>query len=28
MQLPAAMAVQAPQLMRRYVERLDLTAEQ
>ncbi|MSU68592.1 MAG: hypothetical protein EXS40_08465 [Opitutaceae bacterium] len=28
LQLPAAMAVQAPQLMRRYVERLDLTAEQ
>jgi hypothetical protein len=26
--LPAAMAVQAPQLMRRYVERLDLTTEQ
>ena len=28
LQLPAAMAVQAPQLMRRYVEPLDLTAEQ
>lgn len=28
MQLPAGMAVQAPQLMRRYVDRLDLTAEQ
>lgn len=28
MQLPPGMAVQAPQLMRRYVERLDLTAEQ
>lgn len=28
MQLPPGMAVQAPQLMRRYVDRLDLTAEQ
>ena len=28
LQLPPGMAVQAPQLMRRYVERLDLTAEQ
>ena len=28
MQLPAGMAVQAPQLMRRYVDRLNLTAEQ
>lgn len=27
-QLPAGMAVQAPQLMRRYVDRLDLNAEQ
>lgn len=27
-QLPAAMVVQAPQLMRRYVDRLDLTPEQ
>lgn len=28
LQLPPGMAVQAPQLMRRYVDRLDLTAEQ
>jgi hypothetical protein len=28
LQLPAGMAVQAPQLMRRYVDRLNLTAEQ
>jgi hypothetical protein len=28
LQLPPGMAVQAPQLMRRYVERLDLTSEQ
>lgn len=28
MQLPPGMAVQAPQLMRRYVDRLDLTTEQ
>lgn len=27
-QLPPGMAIQAPQLMRRYVDRLDLTAEQ